>query len=566
MNIVFLEAKNEHDLDSIQSMAYMQIKAYLLRYSKYRTIMDITFSNRYEDIPSNVDIIGISVTSQNFSEAINLGKIIRKYYPKVLLVLGGHHISFLPQTLPEEYDLAVLFEGERTFLEIVESYIDNHKDKDALFKLKGIAFISPGGKVNINSANDLVMPLDRIPFPVNEDSNPPYMLSSRGCPYDCSFCSSTQFWHKYRSFSSDYVISQIEQIANKFPNVKRLGFWDDLFIADKNRFIQIVQQLEKTGLNRKICFDLSVRANLVDEEVCHLLKRMNVVSVGFGAESGSDRILKILKGDSVSVAINQKALDLLYQYQIPTNCSFIVGTPSETYEDLNKTFTFILKNILERKMNPDSVINILMPLPGTKMWKYATNEGIIVEPIDWNRLQIFASYRNSKVASIEEWSQIRLQNNSYYLNESEIPERKLLDYLGAFEKDMKTISELLSDSEILGRLRENKKLSPIGTLDEPCNGQELKGIVAIKGWYINPSGIKDIEVWLNNLCVGTTVYGIFRPDVYNVYPEYLTRHCGYYFRFDTKQVINGVHQLFLKAYTYDNKEITFGNVRVSINN
>ena len=347
------------------------------------------------------------------------------------MILGGHHISTLPHTLPVEFDVGVMFEGEKTFCEIIDKYISSGKQTDFLSGQKGVVW-HDGNELKINAQNDLIEDLDAIPFPVIEDDEPPYLFTSRGCPYTCSFCYSSSFWKKVRFYSPDYVVSEIEYIIERFPHLNNIIIWDDLVCANKERFAQIVQKLEERKVAGKMSFGFAVRANLVDDEICRLLKRINVSHVSFGAESGNDRVLKILKGENSSVEQNQAAINLLNKYGIPVACGFVIGCPSETESELQDTFDFVLRNTAEKKIVV-GIINILMPLPGTKMWDYGINNGIIETPYDWNRFKLFVSFRATNIKTITEWTAKRLEFGSYYLNEKTIPHEKLLKRLADFE-------------------------------------------------------------------------------------------------------------------------------------
>lgn len=118
-----MEANNIYDLSAQTSMAYQQIKSYVLAYSKYKSKINMFFCASHNDLPENIDIIGISSTSQNVNECIKLGQSIRGRYQDALLILGGHHISHFPSYLPKEFNVGVLFEGEETFLEIVDFFM-----------------------------------------------------------------------------------------------------------------------------------------------------------------------------------------------------------------------------------------------------------------------------------------------------------------------------------------------------------------------------------------------------------------------------------------------------------
>jgi radical SAM superfamily enzyme YgiQ (UPF0313 family) len=154
--------------------------------------------------------------------------------------------------------------------------------------------------------------------------------------------------------------------------------------------------------------------------------------VSFGAESGSERILRLLKGPGATVAQNERALDLLSHHKVPTICGFVVGAPTESREELRQTLDFVWRNTAARRIL-HSAVNVLMPLPGTQMWDYAVREGIIGEPIDWRRFQVFASYRTSNFRNIKEWSERRLATRSYYLNEACVLHEELLARLTELE-------------------------------------------------------------------------------------------------------------------------------------
>ena len=165
---------------------------------------------------------------------------------------------------------------------------------------------------------------------------------------------------------------------------------------------------------------------------------MNVTEAGFGAESASDRILKVLhKGTTAE--INQRAIDTLHRNGFPVKCSFIIGAPTETETDVRETYEFILRNIAEGKLAPDGVyVNILMPLPGTHMWDYAIKAGLVdVKNMDWNRLTFYASYRNSTIDDFAEWVEVRRRTRSVYLAEDTLPQERLFELMYKYDSAIK---------------------------------------------------------------------------------------------------------------------------------
>jgi hypothetical protein len=236
-------------------------------------------------------------------------------------------------------------------------------------------------------------------------------------------------------------MKEIEHLLERFPDTSHITIWDDLFIAHKPRFKKFVELVEKNKINNKASFTFSVRANLVDDELCDDLKRINVISTSFGAESGANRILKILN-KGTTVEINQRAIDTLHRHKIKATCSFIVGTPSETADEVRRTYEFILKNIMDRKLTAQSVVNILMPIPGTEMWEYGIRSNIIdINNFDWKCLSVFASYKHSQRQDFDDWLGFRRKNNSVYLAEDSLPQEKLYELMSIYENTIIAIEK-----------------------------------------------------------------------------------------------------------------------------
>jgi radical SAM superfamily enzyme YgiQ (UPF0313 family) len=447
MRIGFILASNEIDVHWYRPLSYGYLKAYLDKYLD--SAAEISFLDNVEEF-EKCEIIAISSTSQDFARARELARHIKDKNKEIITIIGGHHITYLPETLSDEFDIGVIGEGEETFLDLIQCImkIGIHPKFDDLKKIQGIVFREDGEMIR-TPKRELIDPLDKIPFPHRSKGSDLYLLSSRGCPYKCAFCSSAAFWEKTRFFSPEYVVREIEFLLEQFPKTRNIFVWDDLFISKIVRFKKIVELLRNKGINKKVTFTLPVRANLVNEELCKDLKEMNVVGVSFGAESGSNRILEIL-GKRMTVEMNQMAIDTLYEYGILVGCSFIVGTPTETEGDVRDTYEFILKNIAERKLSPRCSVNILMPMPGTEMWRYAVRAGLIdMKDMDWKRLSIFASYRDSNIGNFREWTECRRKNRSIYLAGETLPEERLYELMYIYENAIQSFerTQVLAERE-----------------------------------------------------------------------------------------------------------------------
>jgi len=206
------------------------------------------------------------------------------------------------------------------------------------------------------------------------------MLTSRGCPYHCSFCSTSSIWKIFRGNSAEYVIKQLKWIIRKY-NPKVIQIFDDLFILDKERLFKIVKAMTKEHLNKKIIFGCLCRADLIDERTIRLLKQMNVKSIAIGMESASQPVLNYLKNETTTVKQLHDSVELCKKYKIKVFGSFMLGNPGETREDLMKTLRFI-------KAHPTlGILNyITTPLPKTKLWDDAIAKKKITSDLDISTL------------------------------------------------------------------------------------------------------------------------------------------------------------------------------------
>lgn len=337
----------------------------------------------------NFDVIGISSVTQNFNIAKEIAEKAKNASNSLVLV-GGHHITALPSNLTKDMDVAVLGEGEQTTLELVQAYERNEAKRlfDGLdfSKIKGIAY-RDGGNLKVTAKRAFIEPLDKIPFPARDlmqlNSHHVQMFTSRGCPYKCVFCSSTFFWKTVRFFSASYVFDEICEVIEKYkPN--RINFSDDLFIADKKRLELISKKCVDQHINKQVEFHCTARSNLINDEVASWLKAMNVTTVSMGLESGSNRILQYLKGGSVTVEQNEKAVNILKRHGLNVSATFIIGSPTETREEILQTYKFIQRSKLDA-----GDTYVLLPFPATQLWEYGKQIGELKDFMDWSRFEIY---------------------------------------------------------------------------------------------------------------------------------------------------------------------------------
>ncbi len=342
------------------------------------------------------DIIFISSVTQNFDIAKNYANFIKQQH-QIPVIIGGIHISMMPYSLNSDFNAGVIGEGEETVVELMEMFLRKKSfSSEDLSKIKGVIFRDKD-TIQFTEPRPAIKVIDSVPIPARDllriDKHT-YMFTSRGCPYKCVFCASTRFWPNVRFFSAEYVLKEIRELVDKY-NVKLISFYDDLFIANRRRLIEISSLLKKDKKLKKIHFTCNARANLVNDEVVQLLKQMNVLSVNLGLESGCERTLEYLK-PAVTLEQNINAVRTIKRHGLACNGSFIIGCPQETRDDILETYKFI-KNI---PINLTDVY-VLTPYPGTPIWEYAKSRGLVSEDMQWSKLDVNFqnNYRHAVIVS-----------------------------------------------------------------------------------------------------------------------------------------------------------------------
>ncbi|MHB0946178.1 MAG: B12-binding domain-containing radical SAM protein [Sedimentisphaerales bacterium] len=367
------------------------IAGYLKRYAPPMeiTLLDSNCQDIYQSFKPT-DIVGVGAVTQDIKNAIHFAEFV-KSKSGVPVVLGGVHISTY-RKLPEPFDVGVIGEGEETMLELMQL---PDFSRDNLKQVKGICY-NEGGTTVFTEPRPVIAQLDSIPIPDREITNLDYylirrqvipyyfgrtltMITSRGCPFDCVFCSTKIHWQKFRAFSAERVIEEIELLIGKY-NAELIYIFDDLFITDKKRLSKIHKFIVEKEINKKAKFMCLVRSDMIDDVTMTMLKEMNVVITGIGMESGSPDMLKYLKRRTTTIENNHCAIELSNLYNIPTMGSFMLGNPNETENELLETLKFIRSYRYSPFLSPLSYI--ATAFPGTQFWDYAKAKGINVEDFD----------------------------------------------------------------------------------------------------------------------------------------------------------------------------------------
>jgi radical SAM superfamily enzyme YgiQ (UPF0313 family) len=328
------------------------------------------------------DAVAISSVTQNFNKAKEIAKRIKICNPRCLVIIGGVHISQIPESMDPNMDIGIIGEGEETFSQVIQHIRKSNNSLEGLETIDGLVFRA-GNEIIKTKERTAIAPLDKIPHPARSilpNNENQLLLTSRGCPYKCAFCASSHYWKSLRYFSCDYILEEIEQIIRNYP-VLNLTIYDDLFVYNKKRLEEISRRIVRAGYHKKVNFWCNARANHIDEESISYLKNMNVKGISVGLESGSDKVLKMIKSGNASVEINRRCIQLCKDNNIFVHGSFMLGCPYETEEDILKTYDFIKTSGIDK-----GDIIVATPLPGTDFWRYALKEEMVSCDMDWSKL------------------------------------------------------------------------------------------------------------------------------------------------------------------------------------
>lgn len=349
------------------------------------------------------DLVGITATTAMINSALQVAKIVKDVLPESIVILGGVHVTFAYETTMKEnpfVDITCIGEGEYTLLELTQTLEKGGNLKN----VKGIVY-RKNGKLLKTQPRPLIENLDELPFPARhllpmdkykafgENMILGTILTSRGCPFNCIFCSSSLlFGKKFRARSPKNVVDEIEQFQKAYKT-RHVEFVDDTFTFDKKRAEEICKEIVDRKLDiRWVC---SCRVDLIDKELMQTLRKAGCTMIYFGVESGVQRVINLMrKGIRLEQAEN--VMRWAREVGIETVASFVFGIPGETWEDAIQTIRFA------KKLNPDYVqFSIATPFPGTELYQIAKREGLLLTE-DWSKYTVLKPVMKTRELKPEE--------------------------------------------------------------------------------------------------------------------------------------------------------------------
>lgn len=348
----------------------------------------------------NPDIVGISSMFTSQAECMHrVARLVKGVDTNIVTIIGGAHPSALPEeTLKDEnVDFVVIGEGENTVLKLVESLSNQLPFEET----GGIAF-RKDGRIVINPTAGFIRNLDELPFPAWDllqmkeyaklrVGHGPFILrvpffsviTSRGCPGKCIFCSIHSIYgYQWRVRSAKNVVDEIE-VLNKVYGIKQIDFEDDNLLFNRNRAEALCDEILERKLDISWGTPNGVAINHIDHNLLVKMKRAGCFSLSFGLESGNEHVRKNIIRKPISVRHAQKVIKWCKELNIWTHGFFIFGFPGENKKTFQETINFAKWLDLD-----SSSFFIATPYPGTELLTLCEEEGYLGKDFDLNKLRV----------------------------------------------------------------------------------------------------------------------------------------------------------------------------------
>lgn len=336
------------------------------------TLLDCTFRNRNDALKEaravQADVVGIYCMATLLDDCLWFSHELRDQTR--WMIAGGPLPTCGPETFIQDFDYVVLGEGEKTIVELLEAFNENLDGSN----VSGIAYRNRhSGEIVYTQPRSFIEDLDRIPFPARELlPNTQYqvqglrkygfsistVMSTRGCPYRCEFCSNVVFGGSYRERSALNVVDEIEHTLAL--GYDRISFADDVFTLNHARVMAICDEIRRRGLH--FGWECLGRVDSMDAQLAETMKSAGCRRIYFGIESANEAILELMNKRITPIQA-RKAVEIAHTAGIEVGAFFIVGYPGDTNETVLQTLHFAADLPLDYLG-----LSMPYPLPGTKLF------------------------------------------------------------------------------------------------------------------------------------------------------------------------------------------------------
>jgi len=337
----------------------------------------------------NPKIIGIGcLFTMYFWDVLSIARLIKKVNSKIKVVLGGNHATIFAKDILKEssIDFIVRGEGEITFYELCNNIINNHPSLDSIL---GLTYRNENGEIISNPDRPLISNLDDLPMidyslvdlkkyaiPINKS---PYVMrypllgimTSRGCPGKCVFCTVKAVWGRtWRGRSAKKVVDEIELLITNY-GIREISFLDDSVSVNKNRWGEICNEILKRKLDIKWTTPNGIAYWTLDKKILGLMKKAGCYRITFGIESGNVETRKFI-GKSYSLSLAKDLIEHANKIGMWTICTNIIGFPYETKEQIYDTINFA-----KISGTDFAVFYLLSPFLTSDVYAYFKKEGLL---------------------------------------------------------------------------------------------------------------------------------------------------------------------------------------------
>ncbi len=393
-NIIFLQLMSLWDLEfSCFNLGMLSI-ATLLKNNGFD--VDYFKSDQFECLnyqekesyfkKANPEIIGLNINSDNIQNVIYVAGDLKKWLPNVIILVGGPLVSIMMESVLDEpvFDMAIVGEGEFPTLKLCNKII---KNKGSFEDIEGLIY-RKNSKITVNPQGPLIENLDVLPSPDYSFIKPIAAFSyssSRGCPFNCSFCFQGANGRRYRYFSAQRVVHDLISVSEQY-RARAVAIVDDTFIADYKRTLQICEGLieEKNRRNLDFVIWCEARVDTIYKhpEILDVLKKAGLVKVQLGIENGNQEVLdaynKHITIEQIETVVAGVADKMIF-----ASGNIILGGPFETYKTFEKSLDFAVKLINISKSLLEVSPAFLCPYPGTDIAENPDKYGLSIIDRDW---------------------------------------------------------------------------------------------------------------------------------------------------------------------------------------
>lgn len=355
------------------------------------------------------DLVALTALTPTIGRALETAQVVKETLPDSIVVMGGYHPTFnFIETLEDEnVDIVIRGEGEYIMLNLVQAL----ENQSSLHDVKGIVFEDKNSKeIVVNPEAPLIQDLDELPFPalnllpmdkyrlLDMDTHMTTMITTRGCPMQCSFCSSaTMHGKKIRERSIENIVDEIEYLKTNY-DIDTIAFMDDTFTLKKRKVMAICDEILKRNI--EIMWGCTSRVDTLDEKLLKKMKEAGCITIFIGVESADQQQLDNMCKNT-TIAKIENAFKIARKLKIRTIASVALGMPGDTKEIMNKTVKFV------HKLKPNyAIYSLATPYPGTRFYKEAFEKNLI-KIKDWSKYTLITPILETIDCSLNDMRKIQ---------------------------------------------------------------------------------------------------------------------------------------------------------------